>query len=85
MAQLKGNKLALKTTTCQRQLSIHENSGRTSMSATEKQSTRRCHMEPNCSLNVHCGRLSHSRDMPVVEAWHLASTGEMFVGWNGTN
>lgn len=36
-------------------------------------------MKLNCSLNVHCGRLGHSRDMPVVEVWHPASTGEMFV------
>lgn len=36
-------------------------------------------MKLNCSLNVHCGRLGHSRDMSVVEIWHPASTGEMFV------
>lgn len=55
------------------------------MPATETQSTLRCRMKPNCSLNVHGGRLSHSRDMPVAEVWHLASTGEMFVERNGTN
>lgn len=45
----------------------------------EKGSTLRWHMKLNCSLNVHCCGLGHSRDMSVVEVWPLVSTREMFV------
>lgn len=84
MAQLKGNKPSLKTPADKRQSCMHARSGRNSIPAAEKRSTLKFCMKPNCSLNVHCGRL-HSRDMPVVEVWNLASTVEMFVQWNRTN
>lgn len=85
MAQLKGNKPSLKTPADKRQSSMHAHTLREEQLASRREtSILKFRMKSNCSLNVHCGRL-HSRDMPVVEVWHLASTVEMFVQWNRTN